>query len=41
MTRRMFSREFKQEALDLVKQRGGIAAQASMGLGKHVTVLRT
>ena len=40
MTRRMFSREFKQEAVDLVKQRGVSAAQASRDLGIHATVLR-
>ncbi len=40
MTRRMFSREFKQEAVDLVKQRGVSAAQASRDLGIYATVLR-
>ncbi len=40
MTRRMFSREFKQEAVELVTKRGVNAAQASRDLGIHATVLR-
>lgn len=40
MTRRMFSREFKQEAVELVTKRGVSAAQASRDLGLHSTVLR-
>ncbi len=40
MTRRMFSREFKQEAVELVTKRGVSAAQASRDLGIHATVLR-
>ncbi len=40
MTRRVFSREFKQEAVELVTERGVSAAQASRDLGIHATVLR-
>ena len=40
MTRRMFSREFKQEAVELVTKRGVSAAQASRDPGVHATVLR-
>lgn len=40
MTRRMFSREFKQEAVELVTKRGVSTAQASRDLGIHATVLR-
>ncbi len=40
MTRRMFSREFNQEAVELVTKRGVSAAQASRNLGIHATVLR-
>lgn len=36
----MFSREFKQEAVELVTKRGVSAAQASRDLGIHATVLR-
>ena len=40
MTRRMFSREFKQEAAELIIKRGVSMAQASRDLGIHATVLR-
>ncbi len=40
MTERKFSREFKQEAVELLKKRGVSAAQASRDLGIHATVLR-
>lgn len=40
MTRRMFSREFKQEAVELITKRGVSMAQASRDLGIHATVLR-
>lgn len=40
MTRRMSSRKFKQEAVELVTKRGVSAAQASRDLGIHATVLR-
>ena len=40
MARRMFSREFKQEAVELVTKRGVSAVQASRDLGIHATVLR-
>lgn len=40
MTRRVFSREFKQDAVELVTERGMSAAQASRDLGIHATVLR-
>ena len=39
-TRRMFSREFKLEAVKLVKERGVSVAQACRDLGVHVNVLR-
>ena len=40
MTRRAFSREFKQEAAELITKRGVRTAQASRDLGIHATVLR-
>jgi len=40
MTRRTFSREFKREAVLLVKQRGVRVAQAARDLDLHATVLR-
>jgi transposase len=40
MTRRKFSREFKREAVLLVKQRGVSVAQAARDLDLHGTVLR-
>ena len=40
MTRRVFSREFKREAVELLTKRGVSAAQASRDLGIHATVLR-
>ena len=39
-TRREFSREFKLEAVKLVKERGVTAAQASRDLDVHENVLR-
>lgn len=39
-TRRIFSREFKLEAVKLVKERGVAAAQAARDLGIHENVLR-
>ncbi len=39
-TRRQFSREFKLEAVKLVKERGGTVAQASRDLDVHETRLR-
>jgi transposase len=39
-TRRQFSREFKLEAVKLVKERGVSVAQAARDLGIHVNVLR-
>jgi transposase len=39
-TRRKFSREFKLEAVKLVKERGVAAAQAARDLGIHENVLR-
>ncbi len=39
--RRRFSREFKVEAVRLVRERGVSFAQASRDLGVHVNVLRT
>lgn len=39
-TRRLFSREFKLEAVRLVKQRGVAAAQAARDLDVHENVLR-
>lgn len=38
--RRQFTREFKLEAVRLVKDRGVSAAQAAKDLGVHLTVLR-
>ncbi len=38
--RRKFTREFKLEAVRLVKDRGVSAAQAAKDLGVHLTVLR-
>ena len=40
MTRRIFSREFKREAVHLVTQRGVSVAQAARDLDLHQTVLR-
>ena len=40
MQRRRFSREFKLEAVRLVKERGVSVAQASRDLDLHVNVLR-
>ena len=40
MTGKKFSREFKQEAVELATKRGVSAAQASRGLGIHAAVLR-
>ena len=40
MRRRRFSREFKVEAVKLVKERGVSAAQAARDLGVHENVLR-
>jgi transposase len=40
MARRQFSREFKLEAVKLVKERGVSIAQASRDLGVHENVLR-
>lgn len=40
MERRKFSREFKLEAVRLVKDRGVTAAQASRDLDVHANVLR-
>lgn len=40
MARRQFSREFKLEAVKLVKERGVSVAQASRDLGVHENVLR-
>ena len=39
-TRRQFSREFKLEAVNLVKERGVSAAQAARDLDVHENVLR-
>ena len=39
-TRRQFSREFKFEAVRLVKDRGGTVAQAARDLDVHENVLR-
>ena len=39
-SRRRFTREFKQEAVHLVTQRGVTVAQAARDLGVHATVLR-
>jgi transposase-like protein len=40
MERRQFTREFKLEAVRLIKQRGVSYAQASKDLGVHPTQLR-
>ena len=40
MQRRSFSREFKVEAVKLVRERGVSAAQAGRDLGVHENVLR-
>jgi transposase len=40
MRRRKFSREFKVEAVRLVRERGVSAAQAARDLGVHENVLR-
>jgi len=40
MERRKFSREFKVEAVRLIKERGVSATQASRDLDVHVNVLR-
>jgi transposase len=40
MERRKFTREFKLEAVKLVKERGVSVAQASRDLDVHLTVLR-
>ena len=40
-TRRQFSREFKLEAVKLVKERGVALAQAARDLDLHETVLRS
>jgi transposase len=40
MERRKFSREFKIEAVRLIKERGVSAIQASRDLDVHVNVLR-
>jgi len=40
-TRRQFSREFKVEAVKLVKERGVSVAQAARDLELHQTVLRS
>jgi len=39
-TRRQFGREFKHEAVKLVKERGGSVAQAVRDLDVHENVLR-
>ena len=41
MERRKFTREFKLEAVRLIKERGVSVAQASRDLGVHGTVLRS
>ena len=40
MRKRVFSREFKLEAVELVKERGVTKSQAARDLGIHVNVLR-
>ena len=40
MQRRRFSREFKHEAVKLVRERGVTAVQAARDLDHHVNVLR-
>jgi transposase len=39
-TRRRFSREYKQEAVRLVTERGVTLAQAARDLGLHINSLR-
>jgi len=41
MERRKFTREFKLEAVRLIKERGVTVAQAARDLGVHATVLRS
>ena len=41
MERRKFTREFKREAVRLIKERGVTVAQAARDLGVHGTVLRS
>jgi transposase len=41
MERRQFTREFKLEAVKLIRDRGVSVTQASRDLGVHVTVLRS
>jgi transposase-like protein len=41
MERRKFTREFKLEAVRLIKDRGVSFAQASQDLGVHVSQLRS
>ena len=41
MERRKFTREFKLEAVKLIRERGVAYAQASRDLGVHETVLRS
>jgi transposase len=41
MERRKFTREFKLEAIKLIRERGVAYAQASRDLGVHQTVLRS
>ena len=40
MERRKFTREFKLEAVKLIKERGVAVSQASQDLGVHQTQLR-
>ena len=40
MARRQYTREFKLEAVKLIRERGVTVAQASRDLGVHGTVLR-
>jgi transposase-like protein len=40
MGKRVFSREFKLEAVKLVKERGVSRSHAALDLGIHVNVLR-
>ena len=40
MAKRQFSREFKLEAVKLIRDRGVSVAQASRDLGLHPNVLR-
>src|SRR3978361_1827219 len=41
MERRNFTREFKVEAVRLIKDRGGSYVEASQGLGVHTAQLRS